>query len=84
MALIYPFVWQHALIPVLPSDLVDFCCSPLPFMMGILPACLKKMDDLDMEEDVCALGVHGVYMGCAWGVHKGVHRVYMGVNVCCT
>lgn len=52
LALLYPFEWQHVFIPVLPTSLIDFVCSPLPYIIGINPSCLKQLDDLEMEE-VC-------------------------------
>jgi len=51
-ALLYPFEWQHVFIPVLPTSLIDFVCSPLPYMMGIHPSCIKHLEDLEMEEAV--------------------------------
>lgn len=52
MALLYPFQWQHVFIPVLPNNLIDFVCSPLPFIIGINPACIKLLDDLELDEVV--------------------------------
>ena len=54
LALLYPFEWQHTFIPVLPSSLIDFCCSPMPFIIGINPDMAKQLDHLDLQvEDVC-------------------------------
>ena len=36
-ALIYPFVWQHVYVPILPASLEHFLEAPVPFIMG-LPA----------------------------------------------
>jgi hypothetical protein len=33
---LYPFSWQHTLIPVLPTSLLDICSSPTPYIVGIL------------------------------------------------
>ena len=44
---------QHVFIPVLPSSLIDFVCSPLPYIIGISPACIKQIDTMEtMEEAV--------------------------------
>ena len=50
------FCLQHIFIPVLPNKLIDFCCSPLPYILGILPQNLPLLEDMDMEEvRVCYL-----------------------------
>eukprot|EP01097_Dermamoeba_algensis_P000837 TRINITY_DN1303_c0_g1_i3.p1 TRINITY_DN1303_c0_g1~~TRINITY_DN1303_c0_g1_i3.p1 ORF type:complete len:893 (+),score=193.38 TRINITY_DN1303_c0_g1_i3:147-2825(+) len=36
MSLLHPFEWQFVLIPVLPKDLLTFCCAPMPFIIGVL------------------------------------------------
>ncbi|XP_023713719.1 uncharacterized protein LOC111867790 isoform X2 [Cryptotermes secundus] len=35
-SILYPFSWQHTLIPVLPTSLLDICSSPTPYIVGIL------------------------------------------------
>jgi len=35
-SILYPFSWQHTLIPVLPTSLFDICLSPTPYIVGIL------------------------------------------------
>jgi hypothetical protein len=35
-SILYPFSWQHTLIPVLPTCLLDICLSPTPYIVGIL------------------------------------------------
>ncbi|PSN51775.1 hypothetical protein C0J52_05278 [Blattella germanica] len=35
-SILYPFSWQHTLIPVLPTSLLDVCLSPTPYIVGIL------------------------------------------------
>lgn len=50
------FFSQHTFIPVLPNSLIDFCGSPLPFIIGINPSMAKKLDKLDIEmEEVCSM-----------------------------
>lgn len=34
-SLIIPFHWQHVFIPILPQQLTDFVCAPMPFMVGV-------------------------------------------------
>lgn len=46
LALLYPFVWQHVLVPVLPEALLNFCCAPMPFVIGILSHQLAEMQTL--------------------------------------
>lgn len=38
-AAIYPFIWQHTLVSVLPSQMVsiaDFVQAPTPYIIGLL------------------------------------------------
>uniref|UniRef100_A0A8C0PC28 DENN domain containing 1B n=1 Tax=Canis lupus familiaris TaxID=9615 RepID=A0A8C0PC28_CANLF len=35
VALLYPMYWQHIYIPVLPPHLLDYCCAPMPYLIGI-------------------------------------------------
>ena len=35
ISLIYPFVYSHIYIPILPSALLDFIASPTPYLMGL-------------------------------------------------
>nr|XP_061844096.1 DENN domain-containing protein 1C isoform X2 [Nerophis lumbriciformis] len=50
-ALLYPMHWQHIFIPVLPPHLLDYCCAPMPYLIGVhsslsetsgLKLCLKR------------------------------------------
>ncbi|KAK3861289.1 hypothetical protein Pcinc_032720 [Petrolisthes cinctipes] len=34
-ALIFPFMWQHVYVPILPSSLHHFLDAPVPFIMGL-------------------------------------------------
>ena len=63
LALLYPFDWQHVFIPVLPTSLIDFVCSPLPYIIGINPSCIKQLDELEMEEvRVCCVCRRGQFL----------------------
>lgn len=57
LALLYPFTWQHTLVPVLPASLLDISCSPTPFVMGALSPSLPHLLELPIEEvlivDLC-------------------------------
>ncbi|XP_014668019.1 PREDICTED: suppression of tumorigenicity 5 protein-like [Priapulus caudatus] len=49
-ALLYPFTWQHTFVPVLPSKLLDFVCSPTPYVIGILSENLPLLSSLPLSE----------------------------------
>ncbi|XP_062512817.1 DENN domain-containing protein 2D-like isoform X2 [Corticium candelabrum] len=51
-ALLYPFSWQHVYIPVLPNSLMDFCCAPSPYIMGVLSSSLGMLEMDMVEADV--------------------------------
>ncbi|KAJ0015585.1 hypothetical protein NQD34_009205 [Periophthalmus magnuspinnatus] len=50
LALLYPFVWQHTYVPVLPSDMLDIVCTPTPFFVGLLSSSLPHLTELPLEE----------------------------------
>ncbi|XP_038130490.1 DENN domain-containing protein 2A-like [Cyprinodon tularosa] len=50
VALLYPFVWQHTYIPVLPSAMLDIVCTPTPFIVGLLSTSLTHLNELPLEE----------------------------------
>ncbi|XP_072233853.1 DENN domain-containing protein 2A-like [Leuresthes tenuis] len=50
VALLYPFVWQHTYIPVLPSAMLDIVCTPTPFIVGLLSSSLPQLIELPLEE----------------------------------
>ncbi|XP_068162901.1 DENN domain-containing protein 2A-like isoform X3 [Antennarius striatus] len=50
VALLYPFVWQHTYIPVLPSAMLDIVCTPTPFIVGLLSGFLPQLTELPLEE----------------------------------
>lgn len=33
--IIYPMIWQHIFIPVLPMSLMDYLLAPMPFLIGV-------------------------------------------------
>ncbi|XP_039984455.1 DENN domain-containing protein 1B [Xiphias gladius] len=34
-AMLFPMYWQHIFIPVLPPHLLDYCCAPMPYFVGV-------------------------------------------------
>ena len=37
LSLIFPFKWEHVLIPILPSNLLTYLESPVPIIAGFSP-----------------------------------------------
>lgn len=52
VSFIYPFEWQHIFIPILPSKLVNYCCAPMPFIIGIHDSLLETVESLPLEDIV--------------------------------
>ncbi|KAM9845829.1 DENN domain-containing protein 2A-like [Aulostomus maculatus] len=50
VALLYPFVWQHTYIPLLPAAMLDIVCTPTPFIVGLLSSSLPQLTELPLEE----------------------------------
>lgn len=59
VALLYPFVWQHTYIPVLPPAMLDIVCTPTPFIVGLLSSSLSQLTELPLEEVKRASLDHG-------------------------
>ncbi|XP_008048014.2 DENN domain-containing protein 1B [Carlito syrichta] len=55
-ALLYPMYWQHIYIPVLPPHLLDYCCAPMPYLIGIHSSLIEKVKNKSLE-DVVMLNV---------------------------
>ncbi|XP_051153206.1 DENN domain-containing protein 1A isoform X2 [Leptopilina boulardi] len=51
-ALIYPMIWQHIYIPVLPLSLMDYLLAPMPFLIGVPSSTLQRVNKNDMGEVV--------------------------------
>ncbi|OWF47953.1 Suppression of tumorigenicity 5 protein [Mizuhopecten yessoensis] len=51
-SLLYPFHWQHVYIPVLPESMLEVCCSPTPYLIGILSSHLQRVQALPLSEIV--------------------------------
>ncbi|CAK6442305.1 unnamed protein product [Pipistrellus nathusii] len=55
-ALLYPMFWQHIYIPVLPPHLLDYCCAPMPYLIGVHSSLLERVRSKSLE-DVVILNV---------------------------
>uniref|UniRef100_G1NXJ4 UDENN domain-containing protein n=1 Tax=Myotis lucifugus TaxID=59463 RepID=G1NXJ4_MYOLU len=55
-ALLYPMFWQHIYIPVLPPHLLDYCCAPMPYLIGVHSSLIERVRNKSLE-DVVMLNV---------------------------
>ncbi|KAJ7332390.1 hypothetical protein JRQ81_014570 [Phrynocephalus forsythii] len=55
-ALLYPMHWQHIYIPVLPPHLLDYCCAPMPYLIGVHFSLMERLKSKSLE-DVVMLNV---------------------------
>ncbi|KAG8447864.1 hypothetical protein GDO86_015103, partial [Hymenochirus boettgeri] len=55
-AMLFPMYWQHVYIPVLPSHLLDYCCAPMPYLIGIHSSLMEKVKGMSLD-DVVVLNV---------------------------
>ncbi|XP_056397240.1 DENN domain-containing protein 1A isoform X8 [Hyla sarda] len=55
-AMLFPMYWQHVYIPVLPPHLLDYCCAPMPYLIGIHSSLMEKVKGMSLE-DVVVLNV---------------------------
>ena len=44
LSLIFPFVWPHVYVPVLPLNMLLFFEAPLPFIFGVFKEALSMVD----------------------------------------
>lgn len=49
--LMYPFIFEHVYIPILPKTLLDFVSAPMPFFIGIPRAFIAGVDFQEMLEE---------------------------------
>ncbi|XP_074059822.1 DENN domain-containing protein 1C isoform X3 [Macrotis lagotis] len=54
--LLYPMHWEHILIPTLPPHLLDYCCAPMPYLIGVHTSLLERVRNKALE-DVVILNV---------------------------
>ncbi|XP_029024335.1 DENN domain-containing protein 1A isoform X2 [Betta splendens] len=55
-AMLYPMHWQHVYIPVLPQHLLDYCCAPMPYLIGVHSSLMEKVRVMALD-DVVVLNV---------------------------
>ncbi|KAK7895823.1 hypothetical protein WMY93_021148 [Mugilogobius chulae] len=55
-AMLYPMHWQHVYIPVLPQHLLDYCCAPMPYLIGVHSSLMEKVRGMSLD-DVVVLNV---------------------------
>ncbi|XP_059848272.1 DENN domain-containing protein 1B-like isoform X2 [Hypanus sabinus] len=55
-AMLYPMYWQHIYIPVLPPHLLDYCCAPMPYLIGIHSSLMERVRSKALD-DVVILNV---------------------------
>uniref|UniRef100_A0A8C9WYC0 DENN domain containing 1C n=1 Tax=Sander lucioperca TaxID=283035 RepID=A0A8C9WYC0_SANLU len=51
-AVLYPMYWQHIFIPVLPPHLLDYCCAPMPYLIGVHTSLSERVRGRGLEEVV--------------------------------
>ncbi|XP_067353937.1 DENN domain-containing protein 1B isoform X2 [Channa argus] len=49
-AVLYPMYWQHIFIPVLPPHLLDYCCAPMPYLIGVHTSLSERVRSRGLEE----------------------------------
>lgn len=49
-AFLYPMVWQHIFIPILPMKMREILCAPMPFLIGVPEAVLKTVNKFYKEK----------------------------------
>lgn len=42
-AFLYPMVWQHIFIPILPLRMKEILCAPMPYLIGVPEAVLETV-----------------------------------------
>ncbi|EDL38234.1 DENN domain-containing protein 1C isoform 1 [Mus musculus] len=51
-ALLYPMRWEHVLIPTLPPHLLDYCCAPMPYLIGVHGSLAERVREKALEDVV--------------------------------
>ncbi|XP_066472014.1 DENN domain-containing protein 1C [Tiliqua scincoides] len=51
-AMLYPMHWQHIYIPVLPPHLLDYCCAPMPYLIGVHTSLMERVQSRALEDVV--------------------------------
>uniref|UniRef100_A0A8C6XA93 UDENN domain-containing protein n=1 Tax=Naja naja TaxID=35670 RepID=A0A8C6XA93_NAJNA len=51
-SLLYPMYWQHIFIPALPPHLLDYCCAPMPYLIGVHTSLMESVRSKALEDVV--------------------------------
>ncbi|KAM3846040.1 DENN domain-containing protein 1C [Vipera latastei] len=51
-SLLYPMYWQHIFIPALPPHLLDYCCAPMPYLIGVHTSLMESVRTKALEDVV--------------------------------
>uniref|UniRef100_A0A8C8SSM1 UDENN domain-containing protein n=1 Tax=Pelusios castaneus TaxID=367368 RepID=A0A8C8SSM1_9SAUR len=51
-AMLYPMYWQHIYIPTLPPHLLDYCCAPMPYLIGVHSSLMERVRAKALEDVV--------------------------------
>ncbi|XP_042308166.1 DENN domain-containing protein 1C [Sceloporus undulatus] len=51
-SMLYPMHWQHIYIPALPSHLLDYCCAPMPYLIGVHTSFMERVRSKALEDVV--------------------------------
>ncbi|XP_075758427.1 DENN domain-containing protein 1B isoform X3 [Pelodiscus sinensis] len=51
-AMLYPMYWQHIYIPTLPPHLLDYCCAPMPYLIGVHSSLMERVRSKALEDVV--------------------------------
>ena len=49
-SLLYPFVWQHIFVPILPRSWIDYITAPMPFICGVHDSMLDEVLQQPIED----------------------------------
>ncbi|CAG7734875.1 unnamed protein product [Allacma fusca] len=56
-AVLFPFVWQHVYVPILPSTLHHFLDAPVPFIMGLHAQTTECKENIPCEANLCFVDI---------------------------
>ena len=57
-ALLFPYVWPHVFVPILPSSQHGFLDAPVPFMMGLRMDTDSSTSELDILNKVSRVSMY--------------------------
>ncbi|XP_006790826.1 DENN domain-containing protein 1B [Neolamprologus brichardi] len=81
-AVLYPMYWQHIFIPVLPPHLLDYCCAPMPYLIGVHSSLSERVRSRGLEE-VVILNVDTNTLETPFDDHKRIPSdVMSGLKMC--